>query len=240
VLLEISHITKSFGGLQVLDDVSFTLTEGEILGLIGPNGAGKSTLFNLITGVYRPNKGDIRFRGKSLTGLKPHRICRRGIARTFQLVRIFPSMTVLENVLTGALYGRAGTKRNAMDEALACLEILNLAALKDSIAAHLTYSDRRLVEIARAIAAQPGLALLDEPLAGLNPAETEAIMAVIQNIRGTRGISIVWIEHKMDAVFNVCDRIVVLDYGVMIAEGPPREIAKNKKVVEAYLGEPLA
>ncbi len=240
MLLEISNLTKSFGGLQVLHDVSFALKEGEILGLIGPNGAGKSTLFNLITGVYRPNRGDIRFRGKSLAGLKPHRICRRGIARTFQLVRIFPSMTVLENVLTGALYGGSGAKRKALDEALECLEILNLAALKDTVAAHLTYSDRRLVEIARAVAARPGMALLDEPLAGLNPAETEAIMAVIQELRGRRGISIIWIEHKMDAVFNVCDRIVVLDYGVMIAEGRPQEIAKNKKVVEAYLGEPLA
>jgi branched-chain amino acid transport system ATP-binding protein len=240
MFLEISNLTKNFGGLQVLHDVSFTLTEGEILGLIGPNGAGKSTLFNLITGLYRPNKGDIRFRQKSLVGLKSHRICRRGIARTFQLVRIFPSMTVLENVLTGALYGRSGGKQKALDAALECLEILNLLALKDTIAAHLTYCDRRLVEIARAIAAQPGLALLDEPLAGLNPAETETIMAVIQDIRSVRGISIIWIEHKMDAVFNVCDRIVVLDYGIMIAEGHPQEIAKNKKVVEAYLGEPLA
>lgn len=240
MLLEVSKLTKSFGGLQVLNDVSFALNEGEILGLIGPNGAGKSTLFNLITGVYRPNKGDIRFREKSLVGLKPHRICRRGIARTFQLVRIFPSMTVLENVLAGALYGRSMVGRKALEEALECLEILNLSAQKDTISAHLTYSDRRLVEIARAIAAQPGMALLDEPLAGLNPAETEKIMAVIRDIRGLRGISIIWIEHKIDAVFNVCDRIVVLDYGVLIAEGHPREIAKNQKVVEAYLGDPLA
>jgi len=240
MFLEISNLTKSFGGLQVLHDVSFGLNQGEIIGLIGPNGAGKSTLFNLITGVYRPNKGEIRFHEKSLVGLKPHRICKRGIARTFQLVRIFPSMTVLENVLTGALYGRSGRKHKALDEALECLDILNLSALKDTVAAHLTYSDRRLVEIARAIAAQPGLALLDEPLAGLNPAETETIMAVIQDIRSMRGISILWIEHKMDAVFNVCDRIVVLDYGIMIAEGHPQKIAKNKKVVEAYLGEPLA
>jgi len=240
MFLEISNLTNSFGGLQVLRDVSFALNQGEIIGLIGPNGAGKSTLFNLITGVYRPSKGEIRFREKSLVGLKPHRICKRGIARTFQLVRIFPSMTVLENVLTGALYGRSGSKHKALDEALECLDILNLSALKDTVAAHLTYSDRRLVEIARAIAAQPGLALLDEPLAGLNPAETETIMAVIQDIRSMRGISILWIEHKMDAVFNVCDRIVVLDYGIMIAEGHPQKIAKNKKVVEAYLGEPLA
>ena len=239
MLLEISNLTKNFGGLQVLQDVSFGLHAGEILGLIGPNGAGKSTLFNLITGAYLPNEGEIRFCEKSLVGLKPHSICKRGIARTFQLVRIFPSMTVLENVLTGAIYGRSVGKKKALNEALECLEILNLLAAKDTVSAHLTYSDRRLVEIARAIAAKPGLALLDEPLAGLNPTETENIMAVIQHIRKERGISIIWIEHKMDAVFNVCDRIVVLDYGVKIAEGRPKEIAINNKVVEAYLGEPL-
>ena len=239
MLLEISNLSKHFGGLQVLQDVSFTLNEGEILGLIGPNGAGKSTMFNVITGVYRPNGGAILFQGKSLVGLKPHRVCRRGVARTFQLVRICPTMTVLENVLVGAIYGRSGGRKKALDEALECLELLNLSEVKDTISAHLTYSDRRLIEIARAIAARPGLALLDEPLAGLNPAETEKIMDVIQNIRKTRGISIIWIEHKMDAVFNLCDRIVVLDYGKKIAEGNSKEIATNKKVVEAYLGEPL-
>jgi len=240
MLLEIINLTKRFGGLQVLNDVSFALRAGEILGLIGPNGAGKSTLFNLITGIYLPNEGEIWFREKNLVGLKPHRICKQGIARTFQLVRIFPSMTVLENVLAGAIYGSGVAKKSALYEALECLEILNLLEAKDTVSAHLTYSDRRLVEIARAIAARPGLALLDEPLAGLNPAETEKIMAVIQDIRKVRGISIIWIEHKMDAVFNVCDRIVVLDYGVKIAEGRPREIATDNKVVEAYLGEPLA
>jgi branched-chain amino acid transport system ATP-binding protein len=239
MLLEVSNLSKHFGGLQVLQDVSFQLHEGEILGLIGPNGAGKSTMFNVITGVYQPNGGAILFRGKSLVGLKPHQVCRRGVARTFQLVRICSTMTVLENVLVGAIYGRSGGRKKALDEALECLELLNLSEVKNTISAHLTYSDRRLIEIARAIAARPGLALLDEPLAGLNPAETEKIMGVIQNIRKTRGISIIWIEHKMDAVFNLCDRIVVLDYGKKIAEGESKEIATNKKVVEAYLGEPI-
>jgi branched-chain amino acid transport system ATP-binding protein len=238
-ILEVSHLDKRFGGLQVLQDLSFSLREGEILGLIGPNGAGKSTLFNLVTGVYQPNGGSIVFEGKSLVGLKPHRICRRGVARTFQLVRICPTMTALQNILVGAVYGRKGGRKGAMAEALESLGLLNLSDFKDIVSANLTFSDRRLIEIARAIAARPRLALLDEPLAGLNPTETEKIMDVIRTIRKTRGISIIWIEHKMDAVFNLCDRIVVLDYGKKIAEGDPKEIATDKTVIEAYLGEPL-
>lgn len=240
VLLEVSNLSKYLGGLQVLAEVSFVLNRGEILGLIGPNGAGKSTLFNVVTGVYRPNVGLVRFQGENLTGLKPYAICRRGVARTFQLVRICPSMTVLENVLVGAVYGKSGRKGKVLDEALECLELLNLSQLKDTVSAHLTYSDRRLVEIARAVATRPALALLDEPLAGLNPAETEKTIEVIRTIRERRGLSIIWIEHKMEAVFTLCDRIVVLDYGQKIAEGRPKEIAADRRVVEAYLGEPLA
>ena len=240
MLLELTNINKHFGGLQVLSDISFNVNEGDIVGLIGPNGAGKTTIFNVITGIYRPNAGSIQFRGQDLIGLKPYRICRNGIVRTFQLVRIFPTMTVLENVLVGSIYGKRGDKKRARDEALACLEILDLLELKDTVSAHLTYSDRRLVEIARAIAAKPGLALLDEPLAGLNPTETEKIMGVIKDIRERHGISILWIEHKMDAIFNICDRIVVLDYGRKLAEGGPKEIATDKNVIEAYLGEPSA
>jgi branched-chain amino acid transport system ATP-binding protein len=237
MLLELEDIIKNFGGLHVLSEVSFSVNEGEIVGLIGPNGAGKTTLFNVITGIYRPEEGSVRFRGKNLVGLEPHRICRRGIARTFQLVRIFPSMTVLENVMVGSIYGNRRTKKQGREKALECLEMLNLLHIKDDVAAHLTYSDRRLVEIARAIAAKPGLALLDEPLAGLNPTETRKIMALIREIRQIHGISILWIEHKIDAVFDVCDRIVVLDYGRMLAEGDPDQIAANEKVIEAYLGE---
>jgi branched-chain amino acid transport system ATP-binding protein len=239
MLLEVANISKNFGGLQVLVNVSFNVGEGEILGLIGPNGAGKTTIFNVITGIYRPNAGTIRFKGESLVGLRPDQICRRGVARTFQMVRICPSMTVLENVLIGAVYGRKGGAKNGLSEALECLNFFNLTHVKHVISAHLTYSDRRLIEIARAIATKPSLALLDEPLSGLNPTETEKIMEVIGTIRKTRGISIIWIEHKMDAVFNLCDRIVALDYGEKIAEGYPKELATDKKVVEAYLGEPL-
>ncbi|MBN1103122.1 MAG: ABC transporter ATP-binding protein [Deltaproteobacteria bacterium] len=237
MLLELAGVTKYFGGLCVLSDVSFGVGGGEIVGLIGPNGAGKTTLFNVITGIYRPGNGRIRYQGRDLVGLKPHRICRGGVARTFQLVRIFPTLTVLENVLVGAKYGKRCTRKKAMEDALRCLDILNLLETKDMPAAHLTYSDRRLVEIARAIASEPGLALLDEPLAGLNPTETHQIMALIREIRETHGISILWIEHKMDAVFNICDKIVVLEYGRKLAEGSPEEIAVNRKVVEAYLGE---
>ena len=240
MLLEMVDITKFFGGLGVLSDISFGVGEKEIVGLIGPNGAGKTTLFNVITGIYRPNGGSIRFGGKELVGLKPHQICRAGIARTFQLVRLFPTMTVLENVLVGAVHSKRNAKKAQLEEALECLKLLNLVGAKDTLSTHLTYSDRRLVEIARAIAARPGLALLDEPLAGLNPTETEKVMGIIQTVRERRGVSIRWIEHKINAVFNLCDRVVVLDYGKKLAEGKPEEVALDKSVVEAYLGEPVA
>jgi branched-chain amino acid transport system ATP-binding protein len=239
MVLEVIGVSKHFGGLQVLEDVSFQVREREILGLIGPNGAGKSTMFNVITGVYQPNRGHILFQKKNITGLKTYQVCRRGIGRTFQLVQICPTMTALENVLVGAVYGRKGGGKHALAEALECLKLLNLLEVKDTVVAHLTYSDRKLIEIARAVSARPGLVLLDEPLAGLNPVETTKIMEVIKVIRQTREISIIWIEHKMDAVFKLCDRVVVLDYGRKIAEGLPQEIAHDKVVVEAYLGEPV-
>jgi branched-chain amino acid transport system ATP-binding protein len=241
MLLELRNISKSFGGLDVLLDISFGVAKGEIVGLIGPNGAGKTTTFNLITGIYPPNGGDILFQGKTLLGRKAHQICHSGIARTFQLVRVFPTMTVFDNVLEGAVYSRRMHGRKKVREwAMECLELLKIGHLCDHIAGRLTYSDRRLLEIARALAAKPELALLDEPLAGLNPSETQQIMAVIQQIRQEHGISILWIEHKIDAVFNLCDRVVVLDYGRLLADGDPRIVAANKKVVEAYLGEPVA
>lgn len=239
--MEVEGITKHFEGLTVLQRLAFGLNREEIVGLIGPNGAGKTTLFNIITGIYTPNSGRIWFGGRDLVGLKPHQICRRGIARTFQLVRIFPSMTVLENVLVGAIYGnKVGTKRRALGQALECLTLLGLLEKKDTPTAHLNYCDKRLLEIARAVAAEPIVALLDEPLAGLNPSETVKITAFIQDLREKRGITILWIEHKIDAILNTCDRIVVLDYGNKIAEGKPEDIVNNEKVIKAYLGEPDA
>ncbi len=241
MLLELNDISKSFGGLNVLSEISFGVGEGEIVGLIGPNGAGKTTTFNLISGIYMPTKGSVLFSGIDLVGRKPHQINHLGVARTFQLVRIFPSMTVLENVMVGAVHcRRQRSKTKIQTRTLDCLEMLGLTSLKDRVVSQLTFSDRRLVEIARALASNPVLALLDEPLAGLNPSETQKTMAVIREMRDQYGVSILWIEHKIDAVFSVCDRVVVLDYGQMLAEGDPQQIAKNAKVVEAYLGEPLA
>ncbi len=240
MILDVSGLSKNFGGLQVLRDVSFQMPTGEILGLIGPNGAGKTTLFNIVTGIYSPSAGMVRFKGESILGMRPDQVCRRGVARTFQLVRIFPTMTALENVLVGAIFGGNCRRGKALEEALDCMELFNLLDVKDIVSASLTYSDRKLVEIARAVASHPDLVLLDEPLSGLNPAETEKIMAVIGIVRETRGISVMWIEHKTDAIFKLCDRVVVLDYGEKIAEGCPEEVAADRRVVEAYIGEPLA
>ncbi|MFH0787860.1 MAG: ABC transporter ATP-binding protein [Pseudomonadota bacterium] len=239
MILTISNLSKNFGGLEVLRDVSFRMIDGEILGLIGPNGAGKTTLFNIVTGLVSPSAGQVRFKGENILGMRPDQICRRGVARTFQQVRNFPSLSALQNVLVGALYGGNCRGENPLAEALDCLKLFHLLDIKDTVSAKLTYSDRKLLEIARAVAAGPDLVLLDEPLSGLNPAETEKIMAVIRIIRDTRGISIIWIEHKTEAIFYLCDRVVVLDYGEKIAEGIPEEVAANRKVVEAYIGEPV-
>jgi branched-chain amino acid transport system ATP-binding protein len=237
-LLEVQGVSKRFGGLQALNRVSLHLREGEILGLIGPNGAGKTTLFNVINGVYRPEEGRVIFCGRDITGRPPYEIARQGIARAHQIMRPLNELTVLENVMVGACFGRENRSlREAREIALAVLEQVGLADKRDVEAAKLNVAEKKRLELARALAARPRLLLLDEVLAGLNPTEVAAMVGVIRAIRES-GITILVIEHLMHAIMNVSDRIVVLDYGEVIAKGTPQEIAHHPRVIEAYLGDP--
>jgi branched-chain amino acid transport system ATP-binding protein len=236
-MLQLQEVSKSFGGLQVLNRVDVKIAPSEIVGLIGPNGAGKSTLFNLITGFYQPTRGAIQFEKQSLLGKAPHKITHLGIARTFQLVKIFPSLTALENVSVGAMFGRrkvSGQKALSPEE---CLELVGIESRRNLLSSHLTFCDRRKVEIARAVAAAPRLLLLDEPLAGLNDTETRKMITVIREIREKTGTAILWVEHKIEAIFSLCERLIVIDFGQKIAEGTPKEITRNNAVIEAYLGK---
>jgi branched-chain amino acid transport system ATP-binding protein len=243
-ILEGEGVTKYFGGLAAVSHVDFSVNQGEVVGLIGPNGAGKTTLFNLISGALVPKEGAIRFNGKNITGLKPHKICKMGLARTFQSVRVFADMTVLSNVLLGSLFGTpnaassadATSSADAAGEATQLLEFVGLSAVRDTPAKDLTLANQKRLEVARALATKPELLLLDELMAGLNHTEVAEAMELVAQIRG-EGSTVFMIEHVMKAIMSVCDRIMVLHHGKKIAEGTPQEIATSKTVIEVYLGE---
>jgi branched-chain amino acid transport system ATP-binding protein len=248
-LLEVDDVTLRFGGLTALDQVSFDIREGEILGLIGPNGAGKTTCFNVLTGVYEATSGQVRFDGTPLAGMKRHKITKLGIARTFQNIRLFKSMTVLENVMVGAdAHSKVGffealfrlprhrhTEAAGLAKAKELLDLVGIKARHDELAANLSYGDQRRLEIARAMATGPKLLCLDEPAAGFNPAEKARLMELIRKVRDS-GYTVLLIEHDMRLVMGVTDRIVVLEFGRLIAEGAPAEIRDNPAVIAAYLG----
>jgi branched-chain amino acid transport system ATP-binding protein len=235
-LIEVKDITMRFGGLAAVADVSFVLNKGEILGLIGPNGAGKTTLFNVINGFYHPTKGDVYLKGKRVTNLKPHVLCKLGVARTFQVVKPLQRMTTLDNVIASAFI-RTRSKAEAHKVSLEVLKFTGLFDDMNVLSKGLPLGKRKRLEIARALATQPEIILLDEAFAGLNPTEINEQIEIVNKIRTERGITILIIEHHMRVIMAVSDRIVVLNYGQKIAEGTPSEIGHNPSVIEAYLGE---
>lgn len=236
-LLEGKGLTKQFGGLTAVFNVDLHINQGEIVGLIGPNGAGKTTLFNLLSGTYPLSAGTTWFKGKNITSLKPNQICRQGVARTFQLIKLFGNMTVFENVLLGALFGisESVSETDARTQALEWLDFVGLSEAAATPAEELTLANQKRLEVARGLATHPELLLLDELMAGLNPAEVSEAMKLVTRIRD-KGITVFMIEHVMKAIMDVSDRIIVLHFGMKIAEGTPKEIGADKQVIEVYLG----
>lgn len=239
VLLKGIKVSKYFGGLAAVKDVDFIVKEKEIVGLIGPNGAGKTTLFNVISGIYHPTSGIVEFNGTNISRFKPNKICNLGIGRTFQIMKPFLNITVLENVMVGVLFGKGKTIKmnDARNAATRFIEFVRLLDKKDYLAKNLTHADRKMLEIARALATEPKLILLDEVVAGLNPTETKQAMKLIKKIRDEFNVTVFWIEHVMRAVMGVAERVIVIHHGEKIADGTPKIVAKNKKVIDAYLGE---
>lgn len=234
-LLDVRGVTKRFGGLLANDDVSFTVSEGEIVSIIGPNGAGKSTLFNCITGFYRPNGGSIRYAGQDITRLAAHRICKLGISRTFQIVQVITDMTVLENVMTGAFL-RTGRNGAACEKAEEVLRFAGLHEKLDAPATSLTIEGKKRLEVSMALATRPKLLMLDESMAGLNPVELRQMIALLRRVRES-GVTLVIVEHVMEAVMELSDRVIVINSGRKIVEGPPKEVVVNPQVIQAYLGD---
>jgi branched-chain amino acid transport system ATP-binding protein len=240
--LELRGVTKRFGGVAAVDGVTLEVDKGEIVGIIGPNGAGKTTLLNCVSGLYRPDSGDIRWQGASIAGLAPHRIAKLGIGRTFQIVKPFGSMTVRENAVVGALFGSAGGRRGPKEAFELADHVLELVGLEDKsglAVSALTIPDRKRLEVARAVATRPHLLLLDEVMAGLNSVEVDDALEMVRAVHAT-GVTVVLIEHVMRVIVGVCRRVVVLDFGQVLAQGEPEAVLRDERVIEAYLGERYA